>query len=267
MLFKRWFHERWRLPLLFLAVTAIPAVALGWLTIQLVEKDRRLETQQVQERVERAADRIVAASHQKLAELEHQLQHLTAAPGSLSSHLLLATVEGDRVTVTPPGALVFHPVLPKSEPLPRNLFAEGERYEHQEGDPRKAIEWFQARTRAENPAVRAGALLRLGRNQQKAGLTDAALATYAELRTLGAAHVETLPAALLSLAARGSIFEKTGRHAEMKAAGNDLRAALANGSWPLLQDVYDFYGTEARRWTGDAAGESESERSARAAAS
>jgi peptidoglycan/LPS O-acetylase OafA/YrhL len=107
MRFERWFQAPRRLPLLFLAVTLIPVLALGWLTSQLVEKDRRLEKQQGQERVEHAADRIVAASHQRLAELESQLRRLAITEKATPpDDTVLAIAEGDRVTVAPACALV-----------------------------------------------------------------------------------------------------------------------------------------------------------------
>jgi signal transduction histidine kinase len=266
MLFERWFQAPRRLSLLFLAVMLIPVLALGWLTSQLLEKDRKLETQQVQERVEHAADRIVAVSHQRLSELESRLRRLAngeedAPPGDT----VLAIAEGDHVTVAPAGALVYYPILPKAGQPVRGVFAEGERYEHQQGDLRKAIDWFRALARSEDPAIRAGALLRLGRNQRKAGQIDAALATYGDLATLGTTDVEGFPAAMLALEARCGILEKTVRQAELATAAQAFRTGLATGAWPILRGAYDFYMEEALRWTGES-GETEADRNARAVA-
>src|SRR5205085_7124195 len=59
---------------LILAITVVPLVTLLWLGWRLVQQDRALERQQIQQRVERAADLIVAvlgravsASEQRLA--------------------------------------------------------------------------------------------------------------------------------------------------------------------------------------------------------
>src|SRR5262245_58279167 len=102
MLPDRWTRAPRRLPLLFVAVMLVPVVALGWLTVQLLERDRRLETQQVQARAERAADRIVAASHQRLAELESALRVIAAGQDTVPpGQTVLAIAEGDRITVTP----------------------------------------------------------------------------------------------------------------------------------------------------------------------
>ena len=263
MLFERWSEAPRRLPLLFLAVMLIPVLALGWLTVQLLERDRRLETQHAQERAERAADRIVAASHQRLSELESGLRRIvTGDVAAAPAGTVLAVAEGDRIIVTPAGALVYYPILPKASHTPSDVFAEGERYEYRLRDLGKAINWFQARARTEDRSLRAGALLRLGRNQNKVGQSDAALATYAELAALGAITVDGFPAAVLALEARCEILDKAGRRAELAAAASALRTGLSTGVWPLLRDGYEFYAEEARRWTGESA-ETEADRNAR----
>lgn len=252
MILQRSLEAPRRLPLLFLAVTLIPVLALGWLTSQLLKKDRQLETQRVQERVEHAADRIIAASHHRLSDLESRFAHLmVSGKDAPPADTVLAIAEGDRVTVAPTGGLVYHPILPKTGEPPRGAFAEGERFEHQRGNPSLAIDWFRTLARREDPALRAGALLRLGRNQQKAGQIDAALTTYAELERLGATNVEGFPSAVLALAARCGLLKKAGREAELATAAQALRTGLATGAWPILRDAYDFYMEEARRWTGE----------------
>lgn len=262
----RWYQPPRKLVLLFLAVTLIPALALVWLTIELAEKDRSLEKQYAQERVGRLADKIVAASHQRLSELESELHRLaTADKNAPPDHTVLVIAEGDRVAAAPAGALVYYPILPQTRQLPPGLFAEGERYEHRQGDWSKAIDWFAALARHDDPTTRAGALLRLGRNQGKAGQIDAALATFAELEKLGATEVEGFPAAMLALDARCGILEKAGRQAELRTTAKVLRAGLASGTWPLLRSAYDFYKEEAGRWTGEFR-EADADRSARATA-
>ena len=127
MLAHRWTQAPRRLPLLFVAVMLVPVLALGWLTRQLLQRDRDLETQQVQTRAERAADRI---------------------------------------TVTPAGALVYYPVLPKTSEVPPDGFADGEREEYQRRDFGKASAAFELLTRNEDGApvrpVREGDRTRCG---------------------------------------------------------------------------------------------------------
>jgi hypothetical protein len=228
----------------------IPILALGWLTSELWAKDRRLRVQQAQERLEYATDRIVAQSHQRLADLGSELGRLAAGTGTTApAHTVFVVTEGDALKVVPAGGLIFRPVVPRT-PQPHGAFAEGERYEHQQGDARKAIEWFRA-TALNGPApIRAGALLRLGRNQRKVEQFKAALDTYADLEQLGDADIDGLPAAMLALSARCSTLEQMGDTAGLASTARTLRNRLTSGTWRLTRDVLDFYLGVANRWTG-----------------
>ena len=61
------------LPRLFLVATVLPAVALAWLGWQLLDQDRRLERQRVQDLVESAANGVTAAIERELGALERNL--------------------------------------------------------------------------------------------------------------------------------------------------------------------------------------------------
>jgi hypothetical protein len=59
--------------MLFLAIMRVLAATLGWLSWRLLEQDRALENQRIQERLDNAADLIGAALLRKLSETEEQL--------------------------------------------------------------------------------------------------------------------------------------------------------------------------------------------------
>jgi len=237
----------------FLVVTLVPLVALIWLAAELVRQDRQLERQRAQALAEDAADRIVAGLHQKAAELAAELR-LAAADGTHPpTGAMRVVMNRDRISVTSPGVLVWVPVLPADEAAPHDAFDTGERYEHRENNLSQAIEWFAGLAKSDRPAVRAGALLRLGRTQRKAGQPDAALRTYRALAGLGAVQVEGYPAAVLALEAQCELLEQAGRRDELTVAARALREGLAAGAWPMQRDAYEFYDAEARRWTGEQA--------------
>src|SRR5687767_8488275 len=105
----RWLTARRRLPAMFLLVTLVPILALIWLTKELIAKE---EKQRHAERVDHAADRIVAASHQALAELESSLRQLQDADGDdVPDHTLFTVLGADGARVMRPRALVFHPTV------------------------------------------------------------------------------------------------------------------------------------------------------------
>ncbi|MDA2930871.1 hypothetical protein MYX84_13155 [Acidobacteria bacterium AH-259-O06] len=80
MSFRNWFGPPRHLLVLFLAITFVPATALLWLSWRILEQDRALETQRIQERLEHAADLIAAALERRLAEIEQQLPAWAASP-------------------------------------------------------------------------------------------------------------------------------------------------------------------------------------------
>jgi signal transduction histidine kinase len=245
-------------------VALLPFVSLTWLTAELLDKDRRLEIQQREERAEHAADRVVAASHQRLAALGAELGRLASSDGrSLPPHTTLVIAARDGITVVPAGALVYLPVAPRGATPAGDVFAEGEQREHVHNDPAAAANFFERLAHSEDPAVRAGALLRLGRTLRKAGLVHAALAAYDRLAAMDARPVEAdLPAAVLALAAKGTLLEQLRKPEELAGVGWRLGDGLARGQWPLGRDAYEFYRGEARRWS--ATPESAEEREARA---
>jgi signal transduction histidine kinase len=241
-----------RLPLLFALLTLVPALALGWLTFELVRTDRELERERLRERAqaaaERAADRIVAASHQRLTDLER----LVGASATLPADVIRVDVDGEKVSVNPPAALAYYPDTPGIDEQ-NAAFVDGERIEHAERNPAKAAEWFaRLAAGAKDPALRAGALLRLARNQHKAGDVAAALATYDWMAAIEAVVAGT-PAELLALVGRSSVLEAAGRSAETKSTGQLLMTGLTDGRWHLGRTTYETHLESARRWAGDAA--------------
>ncbi|MGH9602309.1 MAG: hypothetical protein ACRD24_07950, partial [Terriglobales bacterium] len=78
MWLNRWFRPPRYLLTLFLAVMLVLAATLGWLGWRLLEQDRALESQRIQERLENAADLIGASLLRKFSEGEDQLTGLSA---------------------------------------------------------------------------------------------------------------------------------------------------------------------------------------------
>ncbi|MGA2586305.1 MAG: hypothetical protein ABSF88_04675 [Candidatus Aminicenantales bacterium] len=70
-------HSKLRPPrnvlVLFMAVSVVSVSALVWLSWRLLEQDRALESQRIQERLERVADLIVTSLDLGLSEIENRL--------------------------------------------------------------------------------------------------------------------------------------------------------------------------------------------------
>ena len=170
-----WLRPPRHLVVLFLGITLVLIVALGWLGGRLLQQDRALERQRVQDRLELAADRAAAAFARRLAAIEDSLARLSATPQSelpiaagryanqLTSDALLVVLTPDGLESFPKGRLVYYPVAAPTEGPPAGVFARGEALEFRERDYERAGRLFQALAQSEDPAVRAGALLRLAR--------------------------------------------------------------------------------------------------------
>ncbi|MGH9554913.1 MAG: histidine kinase dimerization/phospho-acceptor domain-containing protein, partial [Terriglobales bacterium] len=128
------------------------------------------------------------------------------------------------------------------------MFEAGEALEFRQKDFARAIATFRDLSRSNDPAIRAGALLRLGRNLRKAQQPRAALNTYDDLKQMGATPIGGLPAELLARHARCALLDELKRPTDVKREAGALYADLHNGRWKLARGVYRFYAQEASRW-------------------
>jgi hypothetical protein len=98
--------------------------------------------------------------------------------------------------------------------------------------------------------VRAGALLRLGRNLRRAGRSEEALAVFKELGQLGDVRVVGVPAELMAREALCSLLESLGKRDLLLAEASAMYAGLVDGRWKLERPTWEFHMEEAQRWLG-----------------
>ncbi|MGQ0732280.1 MAG: hypothetical protein ACT4QD_01355 [Acidobacteriota bacterium] len=70
-----WLAASQRLILAFVLVLLLPATAVEWLGVWLVDQDRALASRQLRDRRESAADRLTAALEQAVASTERRLDN------------------------------------------------------------------------------------------------------------------------------------------------------------------------------------------------
>jgi len=245
---------------LFLGTTFMLLTTLGWLGWQSLQQDRRVEAQLVRDRLESATDLIAAQIRQQLADTEEELNRLAATPADelrlsaprygaqLREDALLVVFEAGRVTAHPAGRLLYYPELPEPAEPPAEVFAFGEALEFKDRDPRRAIAVFEKLAGAADDAVRAGALVRLARNQRKAGQSDAAMATYARLAELRGVFLGGWPADLRARKTRCDLLEQLGRTGQLRVEAAALDDDLHSGRWPLTRATFVFLTAEIQRW-------------------
>src|SRR5215469_1795239 len=143
---------------LVLGITVVPLTVLLWLGWRMLDQDRLLEGQQAQDRLERAADLAAASVQRAIAVSE---QHLAAGDSNWPDGAVVVTLYDSRVEAYPAGRMAYLPVAPDLPEAPTSAFARGEDLEFRRHDRDAAIEVFRALSRSPDPAIRAGALLRL----------------------------------------------------------------------------------------------------------
>jgi signal transduction histidine kinase len=255
-----WFRSPRYLLTLFLAIMLVLAASLSWLGWRLLKQDRALESQRIQERLDNAADLIAASLLHKFSESRDQFTSLlTLSDSDLAARAselsvqdagtaLIVVFRPQAVDAYPPVGLLYYPFLPTAKEPSATLFEAGEIAEFQQRDYAKAIPVFRELSHSKDPAIRAGALLRLARNLRKAQQSRAALDIYDELDQMGATSVGGLPAELLARHARCTLLDELKRTTEMKREASLLYANLHSGRWKLDRGAYRFYAQETSRW-------------------
>ena len=244
-------HPPRRLLLLFLGVTLVTTAALVWMGWRLYRQDQALASERLRERRERAADQITAALEKRLSESGQSLAETpsleNAAPADDAVVVLFTPVRADAF---PKKRLLFYPFLPQFREAPENLFSRGEQYEFQSRDYAEAIAALRELLRLQDPAVRAGAQLRIARNLRKAGQLEAALAVYQELEQFESVTLGGVPAGLVARRARCALLAEMGRREDLQQAAGGLYADLLRGRWQLDRAVYEVHAQDVRDWLG-----------------
>jgi signal transduction histidine kinase len=241
-------HFRFRPPrnvlVLFIAVSAVLVLALSWLSWRLLEQDRALENQRIQERLERAADLIVTSLDLGLSELENRISVLP----DLGDHALSVAFGPQKVETHPGGRLLYYPFIPQVRESPMTVFDAGETLEFRKQDYVGAIAAFRTLALSKDPLIRAGALVRLGRNLRKNNQIHEALAVYEELARLGSTPVGGDLAEILAREARCALLKELDQLPELQRAASSLDADLQQGRWQLDRVSYQFHSQEVQRW-------------------
>ena len=252
MWFVHWFEPPHRTLAVFLSLMLVFGGALAWLGWQLLEQDRSLERQRAQERLEQGADYLVAELQRGLSIIDG---YLSFAPSLAASEppdgLIVLHVTGSTVVTHPPNRLLFYPSIPVGAVERNTTYREGEDLEFRRNDPAAAAGFFRVLARSPNPELRAGALLRLGRNLRKSGLNQEALQVYAELLQLGPVPVMGLPSELVAREARCTVLEAIGKREEVRQEASLMYSALNSGRLSLLRPAWEFHVEEAQRWSGE----------------
>jgi signal transduction histidine kinase len=232
---------------LIVGITVVPLITLLWLGWRLLEQDRALEQQQVQQRVERGADLIVSALQRALSASERRL---AAGGGPGAGEAVTVTFREGHVEAFPRDRVAYFPVVHPLPEAPAATFVRGDDLEFRGHDPASAITFFRELTKSSDSAIRAGALLRLGRNLNNVGRFEDALTAYVRLSEMDDVDVGGVPAGLIGRYARCRLLDQQRRSPDLRAEARGLQHDLWSGRWTLTGPVYSLYAMDAAKWAG-----------------
>jgi signal transduction histidine kinase len=236
---------------LFLGVAAVSVIVLVWMGVRLVQQDRALEAQRLEEQREAVADRLIAALEKILATEERKLADAQMDNFSpVAEDCLLIIIDSGEVRVWPDKTLLYYPVIHPGREAISHLYANAERMEFQEQDYGRAINALRPFSKAEDPATRAGALIRMARNLRKAGRLEAALDIYSELVSSSdhGVSISGVPADLVVRRARCVLLEELGNLDQLHQEAQSLQGDLKGRRWRLDRASYLYYNDQAAKW-------------------
>jgi signal transduction histidine kinase len=232
-----------RLALVFLAVLLPSAVTLVWLGWKLLDQDRALAATRAAERRQVSAEAVVASLDRSLAEAEHWLSGDEPPEGSLR-----VTVSSSGLRVEPADRALWIPMPPATPEAAEAPFAEVELLEFR-GPAARALPVYEEMAHSGDPAVRAGALLRLARTYRQMAHIAEALAAYRVLAKVHGMAVNGMPADLLARRAACDLLESAGRKQELGREATALAVDFSSGRWVLDGPNWTMVAEDLARWT------------------
>jgi signal transduction histidine kinase len=243
------------LSFLFVGITLALAIALVWLGFELMRQDRALEAQRVRDDLQRVAVSAAEELTRRFAALEEELDRLLSVPAgdrrtalaamgqALGGDAIVIFASHDSLQAAPPGVLRYDPSFTPGTSLSPAQFASGELLEFRQRDFSGATDAYRSLVGSDDIAIRAGALLRLGRVFRKRRDFDGALSAYQRLAALNV-QFDGIPAPLLAGHARIGLYDSTNRSGEASVLAESLATQLRAGAWRLTRSTWEFYAGE-----------------------
>ena len=119
--------------ILLLLLTAASVAGMSWLGWRLISQEEIIAAQRSQEQLQQSADRLVALSRGRLAELNQQLSGwMVSLPQNAQLNNGILVVEDKAIlTPFPPSRLLYRPNPPREQEASPALFEAAEAWEFQ----------------------------------------------------------------------------------------------------------------------------------------
>jgi signal transduction histidine kinase len=236
---------------LFFAVAVVSVVALVWMGISLMQQDRALEKQRLEELREVAANRFIAALKEAISAEERRISSDSSSDFQRTvDDVLLVIANSEGLQVWPEQALLYHPVLFTTPEVSSRVFANAEEFEFRNRNFSRAIDALRPLLKAKDAVVKAGAQLRVARNFRKLGQHKEALKIYGELAESSDDDVSIsgVPVDLIARLARCKLLNQPDRRQQLQEEASSLQEDLQKGRWSLDRASYYYYTRQLEPW-------------------
>lgn len=239
---------RLRLPLLLVAVMALPVCGVAWLSWKVVEQDRIVDRQRRQERCDTVAEAAIAEIGRRALELEKDLQGFERGEAVGGAAFLLKS--GDLLVRSAGERLAFYPAPSPERRMPEGVFAAAEHLEFAVKQPAAAAAVYKNLAEFGPVDARAEAWLRVARSWRQAGRPKDALLAYARLEKEGAAMAAGEPAEMLAWFGAAEVYAELLQREETARQASRIANALRGRRWVLTRTSYEWMRQRCEEWLG-----------------
>jgi signal transduction histidine kinase len=221
---------------------------MGW---RLLQQDRALEAQRLEEQREAAADRVIAALEMALVSEERKLADVPM--GSFSPETedyLQIIIDFTEMLVLPVDALLYYPVMLSGREASSRQYTNSEKAEFLDQDYERAIRILRPFSKAEDLAVRVGALTRMARNLKKAGRLEASIDVYRELSkpSYKEISISGVSSDLVARRALCVLLNELDNLETLQLEAQQLQEDLKARRWQLDRSSYLYYYDQTEQW-------------------
>ena len=231
-----------------LVTSCVVTAVLAWSGWRLVQQQRELDQRAVRQELDAAAETFAADIRERLADegerLDRWLAGAEPADGEAPGGTVRVLLRRGRTGVERRGRLPFvpTPATPTSGPSVDAVFAPAEQAEFALRQPAVAIAHYRRLSGDAQPAIRAGALLRLGRALRlQRDFAAAAEAASSLARFDDSVYAGGVPAPLSGLDALRLTYTEGGDRSRAREVADTMRARLDAGAWALGRTTAEFY--------------------------
>jgi signal transduction histidine kinase len=231
-----------RLLALFVVISGVPLVALGWLGWRVLQQNHALETQRLREQLDSTASLLAGELNRGFSQWEDLLTHPDRWNRIvLPSDSVFLLIGPDGVVQQEGVPLAYYPHVPDSSVSPTAVFAAAEALEFRAENFPEAIAAYRRLASSTDRSIRANALMRLARGLRKQQHVREALAAYEEMAAFGDAVVAGSPAELVARRERAVLLDSM--HDPVAAARERalLARALVEGRFRIDRPTFDFF--------------------------